>query len=148
MSTLPLDKLGPGQSGRPTYLVFGKDGPVHNPDNIRHLPLDSVEIPANGQHHQHTAGSSTDAIAAGVGVALCTAPPVALVALGIGIGLGVGVGIYWLFSKEESTPSTPVEEAPSVSDHLDQLEADIDEIRRKQGEMLETLNSLSLSKVA
>ena len=147
MNTLPLDKLGPGQSGRPTYLVFGKDGPVHNPDNIRHLPIDSPEIPANGQHCQHT-GSSTDAITAGVGVALCTAPPVALVALGIGIGLGVGVGIYWLFSKEESTPSTPVEEAPSVSDRLDQLEASIDEIRKEQGKLNEILASLSLPKVA
>lgn len=117
MSTLPIDKLGPGQSGRPTYLVFGKDGPIHNPDNIRHLPIDSPEIPTNGQHHQHTDGSSKDAITTGVGFALCAIPLPVLAAFGIGLGLGAGV--YWLLSKEESASPTPVEEAIEDADTED-----------------------------
>ena len=110
MSTLPLDKLGPGQSGRSTYLVFGKDGPVHNPDNIRHLPLDSPEIPANSSPHQHTAEPSADGKAIVVAGALCAAPFPIVAAFGIGVGLGAG--ICWLLSKKESTSPTPVEETP------------------------------------
>ena len=142
MNTVPFDKLGPGQSGRHVYQVLGQDGPVHNSDNIRYLSPDSPEIPG-----QHADGSPKDAIAVGLTDALCAAPPVALLAaLGIGIA-GVGLGI-WLSSKEEATPPMPVEGALSVSEHLDQLEGDIDAIRQNQGEMQEILNRLSLPKAA
>ena len=46
MTTVPFDKLGPGQSGRLAYQVLGQDGPIFNPQNIRYLSPDSVEIPA------------------------------------------------------------------------------------------------------
>lgn len=46
MNTVPFDKLGPGQSGRLAYQVLGQDGPIFNPQNIRYLSPDSVEIPA------------------------------------------------------------------------------------------------------
>ena len=73
------------------------------------------------------------------------------VAINVGSHIGVRIiDALWdkLFSKEEATPPTPVEEAPSVNDRLDRLEADIDEIRQNQGQMQEALNSLSLPKVA
>ena len=46
MNTVPFDKLGPGQSGRLAYQVVGQNGPIFNPQNIRFLPPDSLEIPA------------------------------------------------------------------------------------------------------
>lgn len=46
MNTVPFDQLGPGQSGRLAYQVLGQDGPIFNPQNIRYLSPDSVEIPA------------------------------------------------------------------------------------------------------
>ena len=47
MNTVPFDQLGPGQSGRLAYQVLGQNGPIFNPQNIRYLPPDSLEIPAN-----------------------------------------------------------------------------------------------------
>ena len=47
MNTVPFDQLGPGQSGRLAYQVLGQNGPIPNPQNIRYLPPDSSEIPAN-----------------------------------------------------------------------------------------------------
>ncbi len=47
LNTVPFDKLGPGQSGRLAYQVLGQDGPIMNPQNIRYLSPDSVELPAN-----------------------------------------------------------------------------------------------------
>ena len=47
MNTVPFDQLGPGQSGRLAYQVLGQDGPIFNPQNIRYLPPDSLEIPTN-----------------------------------------------------------------------------------------------------
>ena len=50
MNTVPFDKLGPGQSGRLAYQVLGQDGPIMNPQNIRYLPADSGELPANAMN--------------------------------------------------------------------------------------------------
>ena len=50
MNTVPFDKLGPGQSGRLVYQVLGQDGPIMNPQNIRYLPADSGELPANAMN--------------------------------------------------------------------------------------------------
>ena len=47
MNTVPFDQLGPGQSGRLAYQVLGQNGPIFNPQNIRYLPPDSLEIPPN-----------------------------------------------------------------------------------------------------
>ena len=47
MNTVPFEQLGPGQSGRLAYQVLGQNGPIFNPQNIRYLPPDSPEIPAN-----------------------------------------------------------------------------------------------------
>lgn len=47
MNSVPFEQLGPGQSGRLVYQVFGQDGPIFNPQNIRYLPPDSLEIPTN-----------------------------------------------------------------------------------------------------
>lgn len=47
MNTVPFDQLGPGQSGRLAYQVLGQNGPIFNPQNIRYLSPDSLEIPAN-----------------------------------------------------------------------------------------------------
>lgn len=46
LNTVPFDKLGPGQSGRLAYQVLGQGGPIMNPQNIRYLSPDSVELPA------------------------------------------------------------------------------------------------------
>ncbi len=46
MNTVPFEQLGPGQSGRLAYQVLGQNGPIFNPQNIRYLSPDSVEIPA------------------------------------------------------------------------------------------------------
>ncbi len=135
MNTLPLDKLGPGQSGRHAYLVYGKDGPVDNQNNIRHLSPDSPEIPGNGQHHPHVGGSPKEAIAVGFGAALCAAPPVTLVLLGV----GVGVGAYWLLSRDRGTPSAPVEEAPVEAVESNEL---LDKLSKKFDERLERPGSI------
>ena len=50
LNTVPFDKLGPGQSGRLAYQVLGQDGPIMNPQNIRYLSPDSVELPANAMN--------------------------------------------------------------------------------------------------
>ena len=60
MTTVPFDKLGPGQSGRLAYQVLGQDGPIFNPQNIRYLSPDSVEIPATSM------GAGASALSAGL----------------------------------------------------------------------------------
>ena len=50
LNTVPFDKLGPGQSGRLAYQVLGQGGPIMNPQNIRYLSPDSVELPANAMN--------------------------------------------------------------------------------------------------
>lgn len=56
---------------------------------------------------------------------------------------GINWVIDWLRERFNEVASSP-----SVSDRIDRLEVDIAEIRKRQGEMQETLNSLSLPKVA
>ena len=60
MNTVPFDKLGPGQSGRLAYQVLGQDRPIFNPQNIRYLSPDSVEIPATSM------GAGASALSAGL----------------------------------------------------------------------------------
>ena len=60
MNTVPFEQLGPGQSGRLAYQVFGQNGPIFNPQNIRYLSPDSVEIPATSM------GAGASALSAGL----------------------------------------------------------------------------------
>ena len=60
----------------------------------------------------------------------------------------LGDGVKWAinhFGGEKAQAAAP---SPSVNNRLDRLEGDIDEIRQNQGQMQETLNSLSLPNVA
>lgn len=60
MNTVPFEQLGPGQSGRLAYQVLGQNGPIFNPQNIRYLSPDSVEIPATSM------GAGASALSAGL----------------------------------------------------------------------------------
>ncbi len=77
MNTVPFDQLGPGQSGRLAYQVLGQNGPIFNPQNIRYLSPDSVEIPATSM------GAGTSALFAGLAGANL-----------IGSVLNLGVSVY------------------------------------------------------
>ena len=88
MNTVPFDQLGPGQSGRLAYQVLGQDGPIFNPQNIRYLSPDSVEIPA----------TSMDAGASALSVGLAGASLIGSV-LNLGISLFNAFQISGLHSR-------------------------------------------------
>lgn len=109
MNTVPFDKLGPGQSGRLAYQVLGQDGPIFNPQNIRYLSPDSVEIPATSM------GAGASALSAGLAGANL-----------IGSVLNLGVSLFNAFQI-----SGLHREIDQIQATLNRIESKIDHIVSK-----------------
>ena len=123
MNSVPFDKLGPGQSGRLAYQVLGQDGPIMNPQNIRYLPADSGELPANAMN---TSASGLVAGLAGANL-ICS-----FLNLGVSVYIASQVaGLHRKMDRLETTMDRLETTMNCLQETVDRLQETMDRIERK-----------------